>query len=212
MEPVMSDRRILIVDDSAMFRTSMKKILASMNAEIVLAEDGQEGLNLALQENFDIVVSDIDMPKINGIDLCRTLKKNPTTQRTPVVMVSTFDSESDVDKGFQAGASAYLSKYEIQNRLFETVESVLSKSKFKRDRLVMVVDDSRVVLQIVEKGLAEAGFKVITAENGKKALQLLDTLKPDLILTDIEMPDVNGFEFCGRFTRILNCRRYRSLQ
>ncbi len=193
----MSDRRILIVDDSAMFRTSMKKILASMNAEIVLAEDGQEGLNLALQENFDIVVSDIDMPKINGIDLCRTLKKNPTTQRTPVVMVSTFDSESDVDKGFQAGASAYLSKYEIQNRLFETVESVLSKSKFKRERLVMVVDDSRVVLQIVEKGLAEAGFKVITAENGKKALQLLDTLKPDLILTDIEMPDVNGFEFCG---------------
>ena len=192
-----SERRILIVDDSAVFRMSMKKILASMNAEIILAQDGQEGLDWALQEKFDIVVSDIDMPKINGIDLCRTLKKNPTTQRTPVVMVSTFDSESDVDKGFQAGASAYLSKYEIQNRLFETVESVLSKSKFKRERLVMVVDDSRVVLQIVEKGLAEAGFKVITAENGKKALQLLDTLKPDLILTDIEMPDVNGFEFCG---------------
>jgi putative two-component system response regulator len=197
MEPMMSERRILIVDDSAVFRTSMKKILASMNAEIILAKDGQEGLDLALQEKFDIVVSDIDMPKINGIELCRTLKKSDSTQGTPVVMVSTFDSESDVDKGFQAGASAYLSKYEIQDRLLETVESVLSKSKFKSNRLVMVVDDSKVVLQIVEKGLAEAGFRVVAAENGKKALKLLNTIQPDLILTDIEMPDINGFEFCG---------------
>ncbi len=192
----MSARRILIVDDSAVFRTSMKKILESMNAEIILAEDGQEGLDLALQEKFDIVVSDIDMPKINGIELCRSLKNTASTQGTPVVMVSTFDSDSDVDKGFQAGASAYLSKYEIQSRLLETVESVLSKSKFKGDRLVMVVDDSKVVLKIVEKGLAEAGFRIITAENGKKALKLLDTIQPDLILSDIEMPDINGFDFC----------------
>lgn len=192
----MSARRILIVDDSAVFRMSMKKMLASMNAEIILAEDGQEGLDLALQEKFDIVVSDIDMPKINGIELCRCLKNTASTQGTPVVMVSTFDSDSDVDKGFQAGASAYLSKYEIQNRLLETVESVLSKSKFKSDRLVMVVDDSKVVLQIVEKGLAEAGFRIITAENGKKALKLLETIQPDLILSDIEMPDINGFDLC----------------
>ena len=192
----MSARRILIVDDSAVFRTSMKKILASMNAEIILAEDGQEGLNLALQEKFDIVVSDIDMPKINGIELCRSLKNTASTRGIPVVMVSTFDSDSDVDNGFQAGASAYLSKHEIQSRLLETVESVLSKSKFKGDRLVMVVDDSKVVLKIVEKGLAEAGFRIITAENGKKALRLLDTIQPDLILSDIEMPDINGFDFC----------------
>jgi putative two-component system response regulator len=197
MESAMIDRRILIVDDSAVFRMSMKKILESNNDEIVLAEDGQEGLDLALKEKFDIVVSDIDMPKINGIDLCRSLKDTAATRGTPVVMVSTFDSDSDVDKGFQAGASAYLSKYEIQSHLRETVDSVLSKSKFKSNRLVMVVDDSKVVRRIVEKGLAEAGFKVITAENGKKALDLLDDLRPDLILTDIEMPDVNGFEFCG---------------
>jgi response regulator RpfG family c-di-GMP phosphodiesterase len=197
MESVMIDRRILIVDDSAVFRTSMKKILQSKNDEIILAEDGKEGLDLALKGKFDIVVSDIDMPKINGIDLCRSLKSTAETQGTPVVMVSTFDSESDVDRGFEAGASAYLSKYEIQSRLRETVDTVLSKSKFKKNRLVMVVDDSKVVRRIVEKGLAEAGFKVITAENGKKALDLLDDIQPDLILTDIEMPDINGFEFCG---------------
>ena len=75
----MSARRILIVDDSAVFRISMNKILDSMNADIILAQDGQEGLDLALKENFDIVVSDIDMPKMNGIELCRRLKKTATT-------------------------------------------------------------------------------------------------------------------------------------
>jgi response regulator RpfG family c-di-GMP phosphodiesterase len=193
---MMSARKILIVDDSPVFRTSMKKILGSMNAEIILAEDGQEGLDLALQKKFDLIVSDIDMPKINGIELCRSLKNTEATQGTPVVMVSTFDSDSDVDKGFQAGASAYLSKYAIKDSLFDTVESVLSKSKFMGERVVMVVDDSKVVLRIVEKGLAEAGFRVITSENAKKALKLLDTIQPDLILTDIEMPDISGFEFC----------------
>jgi putative two-component system response regulator len=193
---MMSARKILIVDDSPVFRTSMKKILGSMNAEIVLAQDGQEGLDLALQKKFDLIVSDIDMPKIDGIKLCRSLKNTEATQGTPVVMVSTFDSDSDVDKGFQAGASAYLSKYEIQDSLFDTVESVLTKSRFKGERVVMVVDDSKVVLRIVEKGLAEAGFRVITADNAKKALNLLETIQPDLILTDIEMPEINGFEFC----------------
>lgn len=192
----MSARKILIVDDSPVFRTSMKKILGSMNAEIVLTQDGQEGLDLALQKKFDLIVSDIDMPKIDGIELCRSLKNTEATQGTPVVMVSTFDSDSDVDKGFQAGASAYLSKYAIQDSLFDTVESVLTKSRFKGERVVMVVDDSKVVLRIVEKSLAEAGFRVITAENAKKALNLLETIQPDLILTDIEMPDINGFEFC----------------
>jgi putative two-component system response regulator len=192
----MSARRILIVDDSPVFRTSMKRILGSMNAEIILAQDGKEGLDLALQKKFDLIVSDIDMPKINGIELCRNLKNTEATQGTPVVMVSTFDSDSDVDKGFQAGASAYLSKYAIKDSLFDTVESVLSKSKFMGERVVMVVDDSKVVLRIVEKGLAEAGFRVITSENAKKALKLLDTIQPDLILTDIEMPDISGFEFC----------------
>ncbi|MBC8430827.1 MAG: response regulator [Desulfobacterales bacterium] len=188
--------RILIIDDSALFRKSIKKILGPLDSEIILASDGQEGLDLALREHFDIVISDIEMPKINGIKLCQRLKNNPATQSVPVVMVSLFDSDSDIDKGFQAGAAAYISKHEIKNSLLETVENILSKSRFNRDRLILVVDDSSIVRHIVENGLAKAGFKVITAEDGKKALALLDTYRPDLIISDITMPCMNGFDFC----------------
>lgn len=192
----MSAIRILIVDDSELFQKSIKKILDPLDSEIILASDGQEGFDLALRKHFDMVISDIEMPKINGIKLCQKLKNTPATQSIPVVMVSSFDSDSDIDKGFQAGAAAYISKHEIKNRLLETVESLLSQSRFNRDRLILVVDDSSVVRHIVKNGLANAGFKVITAEDGKKALAKLDTSRPDLIISDIEMPYMNGFDFC----------------
>jgi len=122
----MSSSRILIVDDSAVFRKSIKKIIESIDAEIVLANDGQEGLHLAQSAPFDLVISDIEMPILNGIDLCHKLKNDPGTQAIPVIIVSSFDSNSDVDKGFQAGASAYISKRKLKLNLLETVKNVLS--------------------------------------------------------------------------------------
>jgi response regulator RpfG family c-di-GMP phosphodiesterase len=192
----MSSSRILIVDDSAVFRKSIKKLIEPVDAEIVLAKDGQEGLDLIQSTPFDLVISDIEMPILNGIDLCHKLKNDPKTQTTPVIIVSSFDSNADVEMGFQAGASAYISKRELKLKLLETVKNVLSKCKFKRKRLIMVVDDSTVIRQVVEDGLAKAGFQVISAENGRLALKLLETMRPDLIISDIEMPEMNGFEFC----------------
>lgn len=192
----MSSSRILIVDDSAVFRKSIKKLIEPVDAEIVLAKDGQEGLDLIQSTPFDLVISDIEMPILNGIDLCHKLKNDPKTQTTPVIIVSSFDSNADVEMGFQAGASAYISKRELKLKLLETVKNVLSKCKFKRKRLIMVVDDSTVIRQVVEDGLAKAGFQVISAENGQHALNLLETMRPDLIISDIEMPEMNGFEFC----------------
>ena len=192
----MSSSRILIVDDSELFRKSIKKTIEPLGAEIVLANDGQEGLQLTQKTSFDLIISDIEMPNLNGADLCRKLKNDPVTQSIPVIIVSSFDSDGDVERGFQAGASAYIFKSELKLKLLETVKNVLSQSKFIQKRLVMIVDDSTVIRQVVERGLAKAGFQVTSVENGRLALKLLETTKPDLILSDIEMPEMDGFEFC----------------
>ena len=130
--------RILIVDDSAFFRKSIENILEPLDSEIILARDGQQGLDLAMHQNFDIVISDIEMPKVNGIKLCHSLKNTPETQGIPIIMVSLFDSDRDVDKGFKAGASAYIPKDDLKDRLLETVQSILSKTRFNHDRLIQV--------------------------------------------------------------------------
>ncbi|MDY7031326.1 MAG: response regulator, partial [Thermodesulfobacteriota bacterium] len=192
----MSDRHILIVDDSATIRTGLKRTLEPFNAEIMEATDGREGLDLALNNSFDLIITDFDMPRMNGVEFCQRLKSDPLTRGIPVIMLSSFDSDSDINRGFEAGASAYVSKHEARSRLNDVIEEILSKSNIQRQQLIMVVDDSHAIRHLVENGLAQAGFQVITADNGKNALDLLTKKRPDLIISDIDMPEMNGFAFC----------------
>lgn len=192
----MSDRRILVVDDSSMMRKALKTILAPLKVNVTEANDGKIGLDLVSENRFDLIVTDVNMPNMNGVDFCRRLKSNPSTRGIPVVMVSSFDSDADIDKGFQVGAAAYVSKKEAQSYLLDIISKILSKSVLHRGQTIMVVDDSMTILRIVEEGLSQAGFQVVTAENGKQALELIDSNRPDLILSDIDMPEMNGFAFC----------------
>jgi len=192
----MPKSRILVVDDSSMMRKALKTILEPLKADIAEAPDGQVGLDLVSENRFDLIVTDVNMPNMNGVDFCRRLKSDPSTRAVPVVMVSSFDSDADIDKGFQVGAAAYISKKEAQSYLLDIINKILSKSTLHQGQTIMVVDDSRTILKIVEEGLEQAGFQVITAENGKNALGLLEVKRPDLILSDIDMPEMNGFAFC----------------
>ncbi len=193
----MQGNSILIIDASAAIRKSYAKLLQQLNAEITEAQDGQHALELLdTVKSYDLIISDIEMPRMNGIELCKNLKSNPATQGIPVVMVSSFESDNDINRGFQAGASAYISKSDAKVRLCETVEGILSKSSMMKERSVLVVDDSQSIRNVVTSGLKQAGFKVLEAENGREALGILSEHKPDLILSDIDMPVMNGFEFC----------------
>jgi response regulator RpfG family c-di-GMP phosphodiesterase len=198
VETAISKYQILVIDDSHATRRGVKKILEPLNMEIAEASDGQQGLELAKNGEFDLIITDIDMPKMNGIELCRRLKNTQDTRTIPVIMLSSFDSEADINRGFQAGASAYISKKEARLCLQDSVKEILSKAKFQRERIIMVVDDSYMIRHLVGDGLAQAGFQVINAENGEKALHILENVRPDLILSDINMPQMDGFAFCEK--------------
>lgn len=188
--------QILIIDDSTSTRRGLRELLEPLHAEIVEAKDGKQGLALSQDGRFDLILTDIDMPEMDGIEFCQQITNNPRTRGTPVIMVSAFDSNSDIDIGFHAGAWAYVSKREARSELFETIQEVLLKSTFHHERLIMVVDDSLLVCRMVREGLEKAGFQVVTARNGKIALELVQKQPPDLILSDLDMPVMNGFEFC----------------
>ncbi len=192
----MPEPRILIVDDSAAIRKSLSQLLLPLNAAITEAENGKVAFDRVCADRFDLILSDIDMPEVNGIEFCRMLKSRESTCGIPVVVVSSFDSDRDVDMGFQVGAAAYISKTDAKNCLLETIERILDRSRFKRKQLILVVDDSAAIRQMVESGLAQAGFRVVTAKNGKDALDRLADHQPDLILSDLDMPVMDGFELC----------------
>lgn len=194
--PLLKELRILIVDDSAVVRSVLSKELLRSGVQVTQAENGQQALDIALRKEFDLIITDVEMPCMNGIELCRRLKSDPRTQQIPIVILSSLDSEEDIRKGFLAGASTYITKAQAKESLIETIETVLQKTTFQRGRLILVVDDSSTVRTLVEKGLKEVGFEVVKAENGRAALEILKNERPDLILSDIDMPEMNGEEFC----------------
>jgi putative two-component system response regulator len=195
--PYLKELRILIVDDSAVVRSVLSKELLKTGVEITQAENGQQAMDIVQCKEFDLIITDIEMPVMDGIELCRKLKLNPRTQQIPIVILSSLDREEDIKRGYKAGATTYISKAQAKDSLIDTIETVLHKSTFQRGRLILVVDDSYTMRTLVEKGLKEVGFEVVKADNGRAALDLLASeRRPDLILSDIDMPVMNGEEFC----------------
>ncbi|MBF0450471.1 MAG: response regulator [Candidatus Magnetomorum sp.] len=187
---------ILIIDGSSTIRMTIKKALTPFNANIQEASNGKQGLETALSRPFDLFITDIDLPELDGVELCRKLKKHNRTRTIPILMVSDLNSEEDMSRGFDAGASGYLSKKEINTHLPKLVEETINNSTFRHARTIAVVDDSKSIRHIVGDGLSQMGFQVLIAENGRLGLELAKDAHPDLILSDIDMPEMNGFEFC----------------
>jgi two-component system chemotaxis sensor kinase CheA len=120
---------ILIADDSITTRALLRNALEASGYRVRVASDGDEALRLALAEPIDLVVSDVRMPRVDGYELTARLKADPRTERTPVVLFSSLDSEEDKRRGAVSGASAYLTKgaYE-RGQLLDVVNGLIRGS------------------------------------------------------------------------------------
>ncbi|MBW6511936.1 MAG: response regulator [Desulfuromonadaceae bacterium] len=104
-------KKILIAEDSATMRSLIVSTISAMgNYETIEAANGFEALRILPQEKVDLVITDINMPDINGLELVSFIKKNPNYQTTPLFIVSTEGSDRDREKGMALGADAYLVK------------------------------------------------------------------------------------------------------
>ncbi len=189
----MPAHQILVVDDQRSIRKFIASLLHEADAEIMEAGNGQEALSLLESQGpVDLILSDVDMPVMDGLKLCQTLKNSKRFRAIPVIMVSSFDSEYDAERGFQAGAYAYISKSEAQDKIPSAVQHLLHQYDFRKRQTILVVDDSASLRLILTEALAGAGFNVLAAENGRAACGLLRRQRPDLILSDIAMPEMDG--------------------
>lgn len=121
-----SSLRVLVVEDSPAMRAYVTSSLESARpCEVVKASSGFEALKLLPRERFDLIVTDINMPDINGLELIRFIRQSPAHAETPLVVISTDGAERDRDRGMKLGASAYLVKPFTPEQLIATVERLL---------------------------------------------------------------------------------------
>ena len=123
-------RRVLVVDDSAIVREAERQLLLGRGYDVDLAVDGQDGLNALKQGDYDLVVSDIDMPRMTGLEFVRAIRLEPRIQSLPVVIVSYKDRDDDRLRGLQAGANAYLTKSSFHDGKFlDTIEDLIGPAE-----------------------------------------------------------------------------------
>ncbi len=111
-------RRILVVDDSITVREVERRLLENKGYQVEVAVDGMDGWNAVQSGKYDLVISDVDMPRMNGIELVRNIRKGLTTRHLPVIILSYKDREEDRLKGMEAGANYYLTKSSFYDESF----------------------------------------------------------------------------------------------
>jgi response regulator RpfG family c-di-GMP phosphodiesterase len=186
--------RVLVADPSAVVRSFLALSLERGGAHVSFADDAAQALEKI--RDIDLVIVDSDLPGAGGVELCRRVKEDRLSRHIPVIVLDSQGTGDIVRDAYQAGAGACIPKNQARDKLLEDISQVLMDAALRRDRLVLVVDDSITVRSLVSRSLKEAGFRVMEAENGRAALRLLKESRPDIILSDIDMPEMNGEAFC----------------
>jgi two-component system chemotaxis sensor kinase CheA len=119
-------RNVLIVEDSLTTRELMKNIVRSAGYSVEVASDGIEALNVVAGKDLDLIITDIEMPRMNGFEMTQRLKKDPATKDIPVIMVTALFLDEEKKRGLEVGADAYIKKGDFdQSKLVETIDRLV---------------------------------------------------------------------------------------
>lgn len=122
----MSGKKILVVDDSKVAAMSVQMILRRGNSyEVSFASDGQEAVTKASEEQPDLILMDIVMPKMNGFEACRAIRSQENTAEIPIILVTTRGEESSVQNGYAAGCNDYVNKPIDSVELLQKIDSLI---------------------------------------------------------------------------------------
>ncbi len=182
---------VLVIDDDAEARDLMSRFLTKQGFHVATAADGEEGLRRAKELKPDAVTLDIVMPRMDGWAVLNAMKSDAELKDIPVVICSMADEQN---MGFALGASDYVTKPIDREQLTEVLGKVKTQA---RGTHVLVVEDEPTTRTVMRRILEMGGWSVQEAENGKVALEELQRRLPDLIVLDLMMPEMDGFEFVG---------------
>jgi signal transduction histidine kinase/DNA-binding response OmpR family regulator len=181
-------KTILIIDDDNFTHTQIEKCFNSDRFNVIATTDPEMGLELAKQNHPDVIILDVIMPKIDGWTILNRLKEDPDLSSIPVIM-STFVNDKNV--GYALGATDYLVKPISKKQ----IETVLAKYVFpSHGGYILIVDDEAINRSILHSQIEKVGLVVKEATNGLMALEMVKQFIPQLILLDLMMPEMDGFE------------------
>lgn len=196
----MTTKKILVVEDSPTQAEIFKSALKSAGYNVIIANTGEEGLKTLESESPDLVMLDLILPGINGYEVCKKIKANPKHKHVPVVIVTIISEEEAKNKAIKTGAVDFITKPIDETALIISVAKQI-KELAKKDALhkkkspkVLIIDDEPDHVELIKLRLEANNYDVIYAYNGNEGIEKIKKEKPDLVLLDIMMPGIDGYE------------------
>jgi PAS domain S-box-containing protein len=180
---------VLVIDDDENSRDILKRYLEKENYSVLLANNSRSGIEIAKNQKPDVITLDIMMPDNDGWSTLQLLKDNPITQNIPVIMVSiASDKETAITLGAVDALMKPIDKVLLIDAVSRNIDTSLKQN-------ILIVDDDEVNRGLIRRYLRDSKLNIYDAVNGADALSKLSSIIPDLILLDLMMPVMNGFEF-----------------
>jgi len=186
--------KVLVVDDQRSIRLTLSAILESHGCDVTEVEDGYRAIDAAAESSFDLVLMDIKMPGINGVQTFREIKK--TSPETLVVMMTGYAVQELVDTALEEGALSIIYKPFEMEAVFKLVDSISKSVK------ILVVDDNMLIRESLTEILVTHGHEVVSAAQGDEALDLVRDGSFDLALMDVNLPGSDGFSIFKQIQEI----------
>ncbi len=192
---------VLVAEDSSLQRQLVAGTLKAEGFHVLEAEDGAAAWSILEKLAVDLLVTDVEMPNMTGLELAGKVRADGRHGAMPILMLTTLSGFDQIKAGFDAGASDYLVKplkgerEMFMDELVHRVYGLLGDALPDSGTTALVVDDSKLTRKMVAGTLQQAGFLVTTAEDGMEAKGLLEneqTALPDVVVTDLEMPVMDG--------------------
>lgn len=210
----MDTKRILIVDDQMDWRLLVRMSLDSYNVEIIEADDGQKGINLAESARPDLIIMDNNMPVLSGYEAIKKVRANPATRSMPIIMLTSKGFDSQMKEMIMLDISEFISKPFEEDKLIESIEKIIGKLPPKNGpaarqeevtlskKIVMYVENNYVKRQIFEE--VGIGSKVVEVTTKKEFIDQVKQLVPDIIICSPKLLDWNDYIMMEVFSFALN--------
>ena len=191
-QPEIRHFKVLVIDDEADSRVLMQHYLGEFGCEVLEAESGSEGLEMAKEHQPDLITLDLQMPEMDGWEVLRRLKDDPEVKDIPVVVASIIANEG---RGRLLGAVDLLNKPIDRTHLLRVLwRNLVNRAEHR----VLVVDDDPEVHELVTAQLKPEGLDVVCVSSGQEALEEVARETPGAILLDLAMPGMHGLTFLDR--------------
>ncbi len=197
-------KTILVIDDDINTCEMLDRTFSKAGYQVLIATSADEGLLQAREHQPDAITLDVMMPGTDGWTLLRSLKSDPDVMHIPVIMLSMVD---DVGMGYSLGAAEYVTKPVDRQNLLRVIKRY---THTESTGLALVVDDNPDDRALIRRLLEKEGWRVVEAENGKLALEAVAKELPSVIMLDLMMPVMDGFEFVHELRKIDVASKFQS--